>query len=106
MNRLGSGIIPSDRFFEVSVEYMLPKVYVDACTTKFYFCELFLAVPIFASQETSEMLFLAIPIFASRETSEKIPTVWLIPRKMVVLRETYLALGCWLACCYCFVSAS
>jgi hypothetical protein len=30
--------------------------YVDACKTKFYFCKLFLMVPIFASQETSEKI--------------------------------------------------
>jgi hypothetical protein len=78
------------RFLEASVEDMLPMAYVDACTTKFYFCEFFLPVPIFVSQETSE----------------KIPTERLFLRKVVVLRETYLALGCWLACCFCFVSAS
>ncbi len=41
-------------FLEVSVENVLPTAYVDACTTKFYFCKLFLAVPICASRETSE----------------------------------------------------
>jgi hypothetical protein len=76
------------RFLEASIEDMLPKIYVDACTTKFYFHQFFLRVPIFASQETSE----------------KIPTERLFRRKMVVLQETYLALGCWLACCFCFVS--
>ncbi len=49
--------------------------YVDACTTKFYFCKFFLAAPIFASQEISE----------------KIPTEPLFLRKMVVLQETFLA---------------
>jgi hypothetical protein len=77
-------------FLEASIEDMLPTVYVDACTMKFYFCE----------------LFLAVPICASRETSEKILTEWLFLREMVVLQETYLALGRWLACCFCFVSAS
>jgi hypothetical protein len=75
-------------FLEASVEDMLPMVYVDAPTTKFNFCE----------------FFLAAPIFASRETFEKIPTEWMILREMVVLQETYLALGRWLACCFCFVS--
>jgi hypothetical protein len=69
---------------------MLPTAYIDACTTIFYFCKFFLAVPIFVSQETSE----------------KIPAERLFLRKMVVLQETYLALGCWLACCFCFVSTS
>jgi hypothetical protein len=78
------------RFLEASVEGMHPAAYVDACTTKFYFPELFLAVQIFASQETSE----------------KIPTGRLYLREMGVLQETYLALGCWLACCFCFVSTS
>ncbi len=78
------------RFLEVSVKDMLLTAYVDARTTNFFFCE----------------LFLAVPIFASRETSAKIPTEWLFLRKMVVLQETYLALGRWLACCFCFVSAS
>jgi hypothetical protein len=36
-------------FLESSVEDMLPMAYVDAHTTKFYFCEFFLAAPIFAS---------------------------------------------------------
>jgi hypothetical protein len=75
---------------EVSVEDMLPIVCIDACTAKFYF----------------HILFLAVPIFASRETSEKIPTERLFLRKMVVLQVTCLALGCWLACCFFFVSAS
>ncbi len=65
------------RFLEASSEDMLPTAFIDACTMKFYFCELFLMVPIFASQETSE----------------KIPTEWLFLRKMVVLQETYLAFG-------------
>jgi hypothetical protein len=30
---------------EASIKDMFPKVFVDASTTKFYFCELFLAVP-------------------------------------------------------------
>jgi hypothetical protein len=64
--------------------------YVDACTTIFFFRE----------------LFLAAPIFAIRNTSEKIPMELMFLRKMVVLRETYLASGCWLACCLRFVSAS
>ncbi len=77
-------------FLEASVEGMLPTAYVEARTTKFYFCK----------------FFTAVPIFASRETSEKIPMEGLFLRRMVVLQETYLALGCWLACCVCFVSAS
>jgi hypothetical protein len=64
--------------------------YVDAHTTTFNFCN----------------FFLAAPIFASRETAEKFPTERMFLRKMVVLQETYLALGRWLACCFCFVSAS
>ncbi len=77
-------------FSEAPVEDKLPTAYVDAPTTKFYFRE----------------LFLAVPIFAGRENSEKIPTKGLFLCKMEVLQETYLALGCWLACCFCFVSAS
>jgi hypothetical protein len=77
-------------FLEAFVEDMLPMAYVDARTTKFYFCEFFLAAPIFASQETFE----------------KLPMEWMFLRKMVVLQETYLASRCWLACCLCFVSAS
>jgi hypothetical protein len=69
-------------FLEASVEDMLPTLYIDAGITKFYFCK----------------LFLAIPIFASQETSEKIPTETLFLCKMVLLRETYQALGRWLAC--------
>ena len=64
--------------------------YVDACTMKFYFWE----------------FFLAAPILASRETFEKLLTERMSLREMVVLQETYLASGCWLACCFCFVSAS
>jgi hypothetical protein len=64
-------------FLEASVEDMLPTVYVDAHTMKFDFCE----------------FFLVVPIFASRETSEKIPMEGLFLCKMVVLQETYLALG-------------
>jgi hypothetical protein len=64
--------------------------YIDARTTKFYFCK----------------FFLAAPIFASRETFEKLPTEQMFLSEMVVLQETYLASGCWLACCFCFVSAS
>ena len=64
--------------------------YIDAHTTKFYFCE----------------FFLAAPIFASRETAEKVPTERMFLRETVVLQETYLASGRWLACCFCFVSAS
>jgi hypothetical protein len=75
---------------EASVEDMLPTAYVDACTTKFYFHE----------------FFLAAPIFASRETFEKLPTEQMFLREMVVLQETYLVSGCWLACCFCFVSTS
>jgi hypothetical protein len=77
-------------FLEASVEDMLPMAYADAHTTKLYFRE----------------FFLAVPIFASRETSEKIPMERLFLHKMVVLQETYLALGRWLACCFCFVCAS
>jgi hypothetical protein len=47
-------------------------------------------------------LFPAVPFFANQEISEKIPMEWLFH----VLQETYLALGRWLACCFCFVSAS
>ncbi len=75
---------------EVSIEDMLPTAYVDACTTKFYFCKFFLVAPIFASQETFE----------------KLPMERMFLYEMVVLHETYLASGCWLACCFCFVSAS
>ncbi len=74
-------------FLEASIEDILPVAYVDACTTKLNFCK----------------FFLAIPIFASRETSEKILTERLFLHEMVVLQETYLALGCWLACCFCFI---
>jgi hypothetical protein len=77
-------------FLEASVEDMLLTAYVDARTTKIYFCE----------------FFLAAPIFASRETFEKLPTERMFLHKRVVLQETYLASGCWLACCFCFVSAS
>jgi hypothetical protein len=41
---------------EVSVKDILPTVYIDARTTKFYFWEFFLTAPIFASRETSEKL--------------------------------------------------
>jgi hypothetical protein len=75
---------------ESSFEDMFPTAHVDACTTKFYF----------------RKLFLAVPFFANRETSEKILMEQLFLREMVVLQETYLAMGCWLACCFCFVSAS
>ncbi len=78
------------RFLEVFVEDILPMAYVNARTTKFYFCK----------------LFLAVPIFANRETCEKIPTERLFLHEMVVLQGTYLALGRWLACYFCFVSAS
>jgi hypothetical protein len=77
-------------FLEASIEDMLPMAYIDAHTTKFYFCE----------------FFLAAPIFASPETFEKLPTEWMFLRKMVVLQEAYLVSGRWLACCFCFVSAS
>jgi hypothetical protein len=63
------------RSLEASVEDMLPMAYVDARTTKFYFCK----------------FFLAAPIFTSRETLEKLPTERMFLRKMVVLQETYLA---------------
>jgi hypothetical protein len=69
---------------------MLPTAYVDAGTKKNYFIELFLAAPIFASQETFE----------------KLPMERMFLRKMEVLQETHLALGRWLACCFCFVSVS
>jgi hypothetical protein len=59
-------------FLEASFEDMFPVSYVDARTTKFYFCE----------------LFPAVPFFANRETSEKILTKQLSLRKMVVLQET------------------
>jgi hypothetical protein len=64
--------------------------YVDARTTKFYV----------------RKIFLVAPIFASRETFEKLPMEQMFLHEMVVLQETYLALGRWLACCFCFVSAS
>jgi hypothetical protein len=57
------------RFLEASFEDMLPMAYADACATIFYFCN----------------FFLAAPIFASRETFEKILTEWMFLRKMVVL---------------------
>jgi hypothetical protein len=44
------------RFLEASVEDMHPTAYLDACTTKFYFREFFLLVPMFASQETFEKI--------------------------------------------------
>jgi hypothetical protein len=81
---------PWTHFLEASVKEVLPTAYVDARTTKFYFCK----------------FFLAVPIFASRETFEKIPMEQMFLCKMVVLRETYLPSGRWLACCFCFVSAS
>jgi hypothetical protein len=66
-------------------------VCLDACTTTTKICEFFLAAPIFASQDTFK----------------KIPMEWMFLREMVVLlQETYLASGRWLACCFCFVSAS
>jgi hypothetical protein len=77
-------------FLEASFEDMLLTAYKEARTTRFYFHELFLAVPFFANQETSE----------------KILMERLFLCKMVVLQETYLALGSWLACCFSFVSAS
>jgi hypothetical protein len=77
-------------FLEASIKDMLLMAYVDAHTTKFYFYK----------------LCLAVPFFANRDTSEKIPTERLFLCKMVVLHETYLALECWLACCFYFVSAS
>jgi hypothetical protein len=46
------------RFLEASLEDMLPTFYVDACTTKFYFQELFLVVPFFANQETYEKILM------------------------------------------------
>jgi hypothetical protein len=78
------------RFLEASVEDMLPMAYVDARTTKLYFHE----------------IFPMAPIFASRETFEKLPTERMFLREMKVLQGTYLASGRWLACCFCFVSAS
>jgi hypothetical protein len=60
------------RFIEVSMEDMLLMAYIDAHTKKFHFRE----------------FFLAVPIFASRETSEKIPTERLFLCKMVFLQET------------------
>jgi hypothetical protein len=41
-------------FLEVSIEDMLPTPYIDACTTTFSFCKMFLVVPFFACRETSE----------------------------------------------------
>jgi hypothetical protein len=70
------------RFLGASVEDMLPTAYVDAHKSNFYF----------------RGFFLVAPIFASRETFEKLPTKQMFLRKMVVLQETYLAPGCWLAC--------
>ncbi len=43
----------------MSIEDMLLTVYVDARTTKLYFCELFLAVPFYACQGSDGM---AIPL--------------------------------------------
>jgi hypothetical protein len=64
-------------FLEASIEDMLWTAYVDTGTTKFYLCE----------------LFLAVPIFVSLETSEKIPMERMFLREMVVLQETYLIVG-------------
>jgi hypothetical protein len=61
------------RFLEASVEDVLLTLYIDAHTEKFYFCE----------------LFLVVPIFASRETSEKILTELLFLCKMVVLGHDF-----------------
>ena len=77
-------------FLEGSVEDMLLMACVDARTTNFY----------------SRVLFLAVPFFSNRETSEKDLMERLFFCKTVVLQETDLAVGRWLACCFCFVSAS
>jgi hypothetical protein len=71
------------RFLEAFFEDMLPTAYVDAHTMKFYFHELFLVVPFFVNQETSE----------------KILMEWLLLREPVVLQAGWLA-------AFCFVSAS
>jgi hypothetical protein len=41
---------------EASVEDMLLTAYIEARTTKFYFCKLFLVVPFFANRETSKKI--------------------------------------------------
>jgi hypothetical protein len=41
-------------FLEASIEDMLPMAYVEAHTTKFYFCKLLLTVSFLACQETFE----------------------------------------------------
>ncbi len=53
---------------------MLPTAYVDARTTKLLFLQVFLAVPIFAGQDTAE----------------KAPMEQMFLCEMVVLQETYL----------------
>ncbi len=68
---------------ESALELMLPTAYIDAHTTKFYFCKLFSCGPNFSE---------------SRNFWED--------SKMVVLQETYIALGRWLACCFCFVASA
>ena len=66
-------------FLEGSVEDMLPTAYVDAQTTKFYFCKFFLAAPIFACQETSEKI-LAERLLLTRNGSlmRDIPSVGML----------------------------
>jgi hypothetical protein len=77
-------------FSEASVEDMLPMAYGDACTAKFCFCKLFLAVPFFVCGETSE-----------KDLMER-----LFLCKMVVLQERYLALGRWFACCFALLASA
>ncbi len=83
-------IIPLDSFLRSIHWGHASDSILDTHAAKFYFCNWFLAVPIFASQETSKM----------------IPMERLFLRKTVVLQETYLVLGLWLACHFCFVNTS
>ncbi len=72
---------------------MLLTVYVDACTTKFYFCELFLAVPFFAQSDS----------FWDGLGGMDVTDV---PSRKAVLEETCLAWSLNLTSCFCFVRAS
>ena len=76
---------------EAPVEDMLPMAYVEAPKTKNFFLGVISLGPI----------FLVLRNFS--EDSDG----WLFLCKIVVFQETYLlAMGRWLACCFCFVSAS
>jgi hypothetical protein len=77
-------------FSEASVEDMLPKVYVDAPTTKFYLCKLFLVVPFLAHHDT----------FWEGFSGTAIPT------RKAVLEETSYHRGLDLASCSYLVRAS